>query len=465
MLLGGVLAVCVWAGGMTGQAQFLPDEFNGTELGSQWTWNDSSPAGSVYTMTGTHFEIKAMEGADTYFFSDSERYAYIEQDAPTGTNWEVVTKLEGFNPTEAGKQNNWNKCGIMIWQDNFHWYSVRVMGNDGQPGWDRWVEGAYNCIEDTGAGTDPRWRHAGDQSRKQFYDDPVWLRIRKTEHGYFGAYSTDGENWHEINRMFRNSQAPETGYFENEKIRIFQSGPGTAGVNDTGRFDFIRTAPVTVPTAEPGQDDDFDGTTLDTDVWGVWTGILTSEVYVEGGKLKLKPADWNDQWENLDGAVRVYQDAPVSGDWQVTVKAGPTALFDYQVWSGYGMMLWQDQNHYVHLGLVRSNTGEHLVQVAYQRDDAYAWNVFDGPLGSTLMPDFLRITKVGTRYTASYSYDEVTWTEAPVGGYVYPEELKNPQVQLMAKKVNEDGGVEMIAEFDWVEFETLNATVGDWTIY
>src|SRR5690606_12818067 len=100
-----------------------------------WTWQDSDPAGSVIGNTGTHLSIEAAEGADLFFFND--KYTYVQQNAPAGTNWEVVTKLDGFDPTEPGKQNSWNKCGLMLWQDNDHWFGVWAMGNDGAGGWFR----------------------------------------------------------------------------------------------------------------------------------------------------------------------------------------------------------------------------------------------------------------------------------------------------------------------------------------
>jgi len=448
---------------LTAQADFVPDEFNSSTLGSQWTWHDSDPTGSTYNLSGTHFEIDAIEGADMFFTID--KYAYLEQDAPSGTNWEIVTKVEGFDPTETGKQNNWNKCGIKVWQDVDHWFGVWVMGNDGAPTWDRRVEGAYDSW-DSSRGGSHLWEYAGDQVYTGVTQDPIWLKIQKTEHGYFGLYSLDGTNWIQVNRLIRNSQNPDgTGYFTSEKIHLLQSSPGNNGTNDVGAFDFIRTGPVPVPAAPAGTDDEFTGTALNSNVWGKHEGILASDISVSDGKLKIIPGNFNDQWGGVDKAGRVFQDAPTSGSWRFTVKVGPNLLFDYQDWAGYGIMLWQDQNDYVLISNVRNPQGAHVLQTAYQRDDAYLWNANPVQFVGNPVPEYLRITKTGTRYTASHSLDNITYTNIPDNGYDYPAELKNPQVQLFGKKTNAQGGPQLVVEFDWVRFESLDSDVEDWQLY
>lgn len=443
-------------------AQFVADEFNAPTLGPQWTFHDSTPTGSVQGNTGTHLSLKAQEGADMYFFID--KYCYVEQDAPAGTNWEVVTKLDGFDPTEAGKQNDWNKSGIMIWQDNDHWFGVWAMGNNGDGGWRRAVEGSYNSdfVPNREAGW-PEW--GGDQALWDISADPVWLKVQKTSFGYFGYFSTDGTNWIEVNRQIRNSQNPTGGgYFTNEKIRLLQSGPGTNGTNDVALFDYIRTAPVTVPTAAPGTSDEFNAGTLDTSIWGIYHGVEPSTVAQSGGALRITPANFNDQWGGIDKAVRVYQALPGTGNYSITVKAGPTQLFNYQDWTGYGLFMWQDQNDYASIANVRTNTGGHMIQAVYQREDAIAWNVDEINIEAADLPAYLRITKMGSNYTASYSNDNITYTELPVGGHTYPAELQNPQAQLLGKKINDNGGPQMTAEFDWFHFDPA-AGVDTWELY
>ncbi len=441
--------------------QFVADEFNGGSLGTQWTFQDSDPVGSVIGHTGTHLSIEAMEGADLFFFID--KYTYVQQDAPGGTNWEIVTKLDDFDPTAAGKQNNWNKCGLMLWQDNDHWFGVWALGNDGNPTWRRGVEGAYNS--DFVANRTENWHEwGGDQAYWDVTQNPVWLKIQKTENGYFGLVSYDGTTWIQVNRLIRNSQNAATGYFTNEKIRLIQSGPGTNGQNDVGLFDFIRTGPVAVPTASAGTNDEFAGTSLDPLVWGKHEGIEASTIAVSGGALRITPANFNDQWGGIDKAVRVFQKAPVVPNLKVTAKVGPTELFNFQNWTGYGLWLWQDQNDYASIANLRTDAGAHMVQAVYQRADSNEWNVDEINLGGDPLPAYLRIDKAGSTYTAQYSFDNVTWISLPNGGHTYSTELQNTQVQLLGKKVNDNGGPQMTAEFDWVHFDTSSG-VGDWQLY
>src|SRR4051812_10572535 len=91
-------------------AQFVDDEFNSPTLGLQWTFVDSTPAGSTSTLTGSAYRLTAKDGTDMFYQADTQ--AYIQQNAPTGTNWEVSTKLTTFDPTAVGFRRNYNKSGI-----------------------------------------------------------------------------------------------------------------------------------------------------------------------------------------------------------------------------------------------------------------------------------------------------------------------------------------------------------------
>ena len=127
------------------------------------------------------------------------------------------------------------------------------------------------------------------------------------------------------------------------------------------------------------------------------------------------------------------------------------------------MLLWQDQNDWVHLANARTGgSGDHMVQSAFQRDNAHLWNVNEVNILGDPLPEYLRITKQGLTYTTSYSYDDVSYTT--LGSHAYPAELQNPQVQLFGKKVSAQGGPQLVAEFDWVRFVTLS-NVDDWQLY
>src|SRR5688572_12346057 len=104
------IGIGILAATVCGQAQFIDDEFNSGLLGAQWTFIESDPVGSTVTLTGTHLRMDAQEGSDHWFFNNPHETA-IEQNAPVGTNWEVVTKIDNYDPVAVGFQRRFLKTG------------------------------------------------------------------------------------------------------------------------------------------------------------------------------------------------------------------------------------------------------------------------------------------------------------------------------------------------------------------
>lgn len=439
------------------QAQFVDDQFNEGTLGGHWTFVDGAPDAGSHTMTGTHLQLDAAEGSDFFYFVDDQ--AYVEQDAPTGTNWEVVTKIDNFAPVNGATQQPFNRAGIQLWQDNNHWISIGVLGNG----------------DGTNVGIQAFWQTGPDNDRNRGTTDidtvttsPMYLKIVKSPKGYQGMMSADGTTWIDALPIVRNPDTAD-GYFTGEKIRLYQSSApdeDVATVNEPADFDYVIANTGLTPPPSGFADDDFDGGSLGS-TWQFYAGVMPGIMEVSGGTLKLTPGDGQDTWVGKERGMHVYQDAPDATDLILTMKGAPTTLIPNEQWNGYGIMLWQDQSHWVAIYNQRSETGTNRVEVGFKRADAFNGHVADFGVGS--LPEYLRIVQTGGNYVVEYSFDNVTFTAVPnAAGYNYPTQMKNPQVRLFTKRVFVEGQVEygdpVTAEFDWVE-STIVTGADSWTLY
>lgn len=444
-------------------AAFVNDEFDGASLGSQWTVVQSNPAGSTVTLTGSHLRLEALPGTDDWFHVNNG--VSVEQDAPDGTNWEVVTKIDNYDPTEPGFRRRFLKSGIQVWQDVDHWVTISILSN---------IDGTTVTLQaywqaDAVPPNDALTDDAVDKVEElQFTPGgPFYLKVVKSTKGYLAQYSLNGTSWVNSLPPIRNLDASD-GYFTNEKIRIFQAGgppDPDAGVVKPADFDYARASAIPAPPSGYS-DDEFDGPTLGPK-WQFHEGFLPGSYTLEGGFLKLTPGNGNDIWDAADRAVHMYQDAPVANDLILTVKGEPLDLRSYEQWNAWGMMLWQDQSNWVMITNQKSEgTPANRVEVAFKR--AGQFNGMNTAFGDNPCPPYLRIEQSGYVYTTSYSYDNVTYT-VPAGWQItYPARLRLPQVHLINKRVfyadAPEHGTGLVAQFDWLH-ATYSTAAEDWQLF
>lgn len=443
-----------------GFSQFVDDEFNSGTQGPQWTFTDGTPAGGSVSFTGTHLRMEAQEGTDHWFHVDD--HVFLQQNAPTGTNWEVVTKIDNYDPTEVGFQARWQKSGLQLWQDNDHWIALSALSN----------------FEGTAVTIQANWQAdavpPGDLFTDGVTDDfgplplapgaTIYLKIIKSSDGYMGQYSPDGVNWQNVLTLVRNLDSAD-GYFQNEKIRLFQSGAvNNAGTIKPVDFDYIRANPIAPPSAGYS-DDEFSGTSLGSN-WKFYEGFTSGTISVSGGVVSMVPGYRQDVWVYPDRAMRIYQDAPTSTKYVLTTKVGPTNLIPFEQWQGYGIMLRQDQSNWVMIMNQRSETGTNRVEVAFKR--AGLFDAGNSDFGSGVLPEYLRITQDDKTYTVEYSFDNSTWTQATNGQFTYPARLRDAQVHLIAKRVFGPGQAEFASAatgtFDYIRATYPPTAADDWQL-
>jgi hypothetical protein len=439
-----------------GMAQFVDDDFSAPVLGSQWTWHDSTPAGSTYTLTGSKLQMKSKEGSDFWMMVDGQ--CYVEQAAPTGTNWEVVTKIDSFDPMTSGAKRTFIRTGIQLWQDDAHWVSIGILGNDN--GTNLGVQAFWQTDPVPARHSD---RFCGWSEYWPVTTSPLYLKIQKTTRGYLAQMSGDGAAWTNVLPMVMNPETAD-GSFTNEKVRLYQSGgPATGtGVCSPAEFDYARAAAIASVQPTPGcKNDEFAGSALDPATWGYYEGVQHGTMSVSGGKLLLKSGNEQDLWFFVDKATHVYQDAPSSAACALVTKVGPSDLRSYEQWNALGIRYWQDQCNWALISIQRSELvpPTNRLEIGFKRGEAFdAYNI---EFGANPAPEYLQIEKAGQRITVAYSYDNTAWTR--VAGFTYPAVTRSAQVQLYSKGVF--SGAKATGEFDWFRVELVTTGATDWALF
>lgn len=458
-----ITCLAVMLGAASSAFAWVDDDFDGTTTGSQWTWHDSTPAGSLCGPTGSgKLRIKAKEKSDVWV--DIDAYCYLEQPAPTGTNWEVVMKMDNFDPTQTGFKSVYERTGIQVWQDNDHWLAVGML-SDGTAA-TMGAQGFWQT-KPTPTASDPL-RYFGADDCFPVSTSPIYLKIQKTTRGYQAGVSADGVNWQVASPRVKNPETAD-GYFTAEKIRVYQSGGNSAnpGLDVPADIDYVRSTTVAAPISVACQSDEFDGTALNSSVWGYDTGCLASRMSVSGGNLNLQAGYGNDLWETWERPTYVYQNAPTNINFAVSVMGGPTDVRSYDLYNEYGIWLWQDQCNWLYIGNQRSNNITNRCEVAYKRNGLFDSYVPD--FGTGACPQYLRIEQRNNVYTATYSFDNNVWVPVPAGGITYAAPLRNPEVRLFGKSVtnatNDWYTPKVNAQFNWFHAVDLPTAAQDWALF
>lgn len=434
----------------TAAAPFVADEFDGRDsLGPRWVWHPGSvPTGSPTTstiqMTSNHLCITPAEGADQS--CDKDGYAYVEQDQPGDRVWEVVTKIDFFDPRLPEYRLPFQKVGLALHENKDHWIMLMFqLSSDGKSMSCRGV----SQFDPTGG------RPGADQYKTDFTlgdfgatRPSVYLRLQKTSKGYLGAFSTDGKIWQDITTFLRNPHSTD-GFLQRGKIRLFASGGNTTNTAATAQptyFDWIRMNPL-VPSQSGFVADEFDGNSLGAK-WLYGQGKGKGEFSVSDGKVRLAHSPGQDLVPHIEWAQLIMQDAPNSDKYAIVTQVGPTSLTESSGYTGHGIRLWRDQNHWIQISLLKNSAdgktsvARNLVETMHEADDGSTKSANSIPIGNSPEspgPGYFRIDRDGAKFRTLYSFDGTNWviaadTEKYPGGWVSMSgSLRNLQVQLFTK--------------------------------
>jgi len=433
------------------RAPFVPDEFDQGRLGP--AWRRAPAARGDVAVQGGALVLRPAGGTErSYSRHDT---LWIEQPAPAGADWELITRIDAFDPVlnHDGLAPPWSECGLQLHQDERHWFGIWL--NTNQTGHRLDVTCGFQMEpgEIQGKPFDPFF--CGDMAVWDIRRLPVWLRLRKTAHGYFGAYRVEGEPWRNLGPFARNPDSPADGFLRGETVRLYAAAPAADVPPPVCRIGFIRFRELE-PLPRAGGSDGFDDERLDRARWGVYEGAPSAATLAEsGGALHLTPRMYQEINTNFDTAPCVYQPAPAAGPWRASVKAGPTDLRAHQAWSAYGLMLWQDQNHWI---LVRNQVddGRRLRSQALRHEGRRLWVETRDYLAGEL-PPYLCIERWGDAYRCGTSQDGRNWEYLnDAGEFVTERPFDNAQLQLFATRPTEDdAGATLTARFDAFHIEPL----------
>ena len=170
----------------------------------------------------------------------------------------------------------------------------------------------------------------------------VYVRFTVTGTTLHAHYSYDGAAWTEIG-----TGAPLKA---NAKIGIVAAGDTDAS-NQTASFDWFRITPDPQPE-DPGFDDEFDGTELDGCRWDKIHNWKGERVGVADGKLSIETFDADISGADNGPIENLILQTPPAGDWTVETKMTAPLQDNWQL---AGLMLYQDDDHYVKYDVVADN--------------------------------------------------------------------------------------------------------------
>ena len=204
-------------------------------------------------------------------------------------------------------------------------------------------------------------------------------------------------------------------------------------------------------TCLSGRSDDFLGTSLDSGRWQVVRqnqdlAVRDGALHIPTSNTDIYGTDNSNPTPNL-----VLQPAP-SGAWQATTKVSLTARDAYQQ---AGLILYGDDNNYAKMVLEGRGTADANARIfQFIREENGVPNEVaesNTPNLGAAYPDtvYVRLASDGTRLTASYSADGLSWTNMPQTDKLIAG-INNPRIGLVS--LSGTGTRPVIdAAFDWFQ--------------
>ncbi|HET8784604.1 MAG TPA: ThuA domain-containing protein, partial [Candidatus Limnocylindrales bacterium] len=417
-------------GGGGGGGGSVTDDFDGTSLGGAWSVVRQNQAMSV---SGGALRIPAEQG-DIYGTTPNNAQNLVMRDAPDGA-WTATTKMNFKGEAQ------YHQAGLVLYgdDDNFTKFG-RIATNTAGSALSEKFEFIYE-----NAGT-PRNDAADSTSPLPgTFPDDFWMRIVSDGSQITGQYSTDGTTWTNVGRP---SPLPA-----NAKIGMFAFS-NSATTEPVAAFDSFTLETPDAPSG-PRYDDEFDGSSLDTDRWNAIVRDTPSEYAVAGGALTITTSlgdiytgDTNPPPNNF-----ILQDAAHAGpDWTIETK-----ISAHSISNGYsqgGLIAYLDGDNYVKFDAI-SDTGNERINRLELRSEVGAaiqnpqMNL-DVSETQAAGPIYLRLTKTGTDYSGEYSFDGTTWTAFPGGAVANP--MAAPDFGLFAFGPQATGVGETVSfDYFWLD--------------
>ena len=163
----------------------------------------------------------------------------------------------------------------------------------------------------------------------------------------------------------------------------------------------------------PSYDDQFDGSSLDTDRWNAIVRPDAALTNVAGGKLTLttSPGDIYTGDTTPPPGNFILQSADHAGaDWTIETKIDGATID-----GGYGqggLLAYVDGDNYVKLDAISNvdNPRINRLELRSESGGTVGANPADPQIAAGVTTIWLRLTKSGENYSGAYSLDGTTWT-------------------------------------------------------
>lgn len=399
----------------------VSDEFDSPALLPKWTLRNE--AAKPITQTAGALNLPVTTGDINE--ANTGPVSFAGQSLPAG-NWEATTRIT------LAHSSHWQWAGLVVHKSDDEYNKLAFVRNNSGG---RFIEFQS---ETAGNRTTP-----GNPALPADFPTTIHLRLTNTNGTLTAAYSADGTAWTDVS----GSTALKTG----AETRIGLMAAGDLGATpQVAKADWLRVTPD--GTAAVEADDEFTGSSLDGCRWAESVRYNSNTESVADGHLKIstEPGDINGN-NPISPRNFILQKAP-EGDWVATTKLKAPLKHRWQL---AGLMMYGDDNNYVKADVVAYNApGAALdlrAELAAEKNAAGvsggdALNIADSSESGYW---YVRVTKVGTRYTAEVSDGGVAW-QAIGDGITYDGPLRALGVMAIGPEQEEPAAV----EFDYFHLDT-----------
>jgi uncharacterized repeat protein (TIGR01451 family) len=182
---------------------------------------------------------------------------------------------------------------------------------------------------------------------------------------------------------------------------------GNLGGADTGNSPDATFTTSACATLGPPVSDNFDSTTLNSNLWTFVNSLGDASVTLNGTNaiLNLPGGPSHDAWTGSNTTVRLMQNI-ANVDFDVEVKFQTQGAAEYQ---DQGIMVEQDSSNYIRFDLFEADCQAAVFVATFSGGNPTVQlnsRVRNGP------NNYFRLKRTGNTWTFSYSYDNLRWTTA-----------------------------------------------------
>jgi len=348
----------------------------------------------------------------------------VGQPAPAG-DWEASTKIT------LDHSSHWQYAGLFLHSTDNEYNKLAFVRH----------QNGTRFLEFQTETNGNRTTHASSTLPTDF-PTTAYLKLVKAGSTLTAHWSRDGETWTQLS-------GSATAKTDAELALLAAGDLGTTP--KVASVDWFRVTPDrTKPAGE--RDDEFTGDSLDGNRWNQTIRYDGDAVEVSDGALNIEtqPGDINGN-NAINPRNFVLQDAP-EGDWVATTRFKAPLQVRYQL---AGLMMYNDDDNYVKADVVAYNAAgaarDLRAEFAGERNGT-GFGSRNIPVANATESGYyhLRVTKVGTSYTAEVSLtDGQSWT--PIGDA--PITFDQPLTALGVMAIGPEQDEPVTVSFDYVRID------------